>query len=79
MQPTFAAGRRARPWRLRLAGARVLAVVAVVAASLAVVGTAGPASAAVPAFPDNVVAFPNRDFVTVEGYQDHVGRRPRSR
>jgi hypothetical protein len=58
----FAGGRAARPWRLRLAGTRVLAVVAVVAASLAVVGTAGPALAAVPAFPDNIVAFPNRDF-----------------
>ena len=33
----------------------------------------GAASAAVPTFPDNVVVFPNRDFVTIEGYQDHVG------
>jgi hypothetical protein len=33
----------------------------------------GAASAAVPSFPDNVVVFPDRDFVTVEGYQDHVG------
>ena len=33
----------------------------------------GVASAAVPSFPDNVVVFPDRDFVTVEGYQDHVG------
>ena len=32
-----------------------------------------PASAAVPAFPDNVVVFPDRDFVTIEGYQDHIG------
>lgn len=31
------------------------------------------ASAAVPAFPDNIVVFPNRDFVTIEGYQDHIG------
>ncbi|MGA8993386.1 MAG: fibronectin type III domain-containing protein [Nocardioidaceae bacterium] len=31
------------------------------------------AAAAVPAFPDNLVVFPDRDFVTVEGYQDHVG------
>jgi hypothetical protein len=28
---------------------------------------------AVPAFPDNLVVFPNRDFIAVEGYQDHVG------
>jgi hypothetical protein len=31
------------------------------------------ASAAVPVFPDNVVVFPDRDFVSIEGYQDHVG------
>ena len=31
------------------------------------------ASAAVPAFPDNLVVFPDRDFVTIEGYQDHIG------
>jgi hypothetical protein len=27
----------------------------------------------VPAFPNNVVVFPDRDFVTIEGYQDHIG------
>src|SRR3954451_13544885 len=32
------------------------------------------ASAAVPTFPNNLVVFPNRDFVSVEGYQDHVGQ-----
>ncbi|CAI3798043.1 fibronectin type III domain-containing protein [Pseudarthrobacter sp. MM222] len=31
------------------------------------------ASAAVPNFPDNLVVFPDRDFVTIEGYQDHIG------
>jgi hypothetical protein len=31
------------------------------------------ANAAVPTFPDNLLVFPNRDFVTVEGYQDHAG------
>jgi hypothetical protein len=41
-------------------------------ASLATVG-AIVASAAVPTFPDNVVVFPDRDFVTIEGYQDHIG------
>jgi Chitobiase/beta-hexosaminidase C-terminal domain/Fibronectin type III domain len=34
---------------------------------------ASAAYAAVPAFPDNIVVFPNRDFITVEGFQDHVG------
>ncbi|TFD07679.1 Ig-like domain-containing protein [Cryobacterium sp. TMT1-66-1] len=31
------------------------------------------AQAAVPTFPDNIVVFPNRDFVVLEGYQDHLG------
>ncbi len=31
------------------------------------------ANAAVPAFPNNVVVFPDRDFVTIEGYQDRIG------
>jgi Fibronectin type III domain len=33
----------------------------------------GPTSAAVPTFPNNVVVFPNRDFVSVEGYSEHAG------
>ena len=39
-------------------------------------GTAGAivASAAVPEFPNNLVVFPDRDFLTVEGYQDRVGQ-----
>lgn len=39
----------------------------------ALVVTAGPAAAAVPAFPDNIIVFPERDYVSVEGYQSHVG------
>ncbi len=35
--------------------------------------TSGVASAAPAAFPDNIVVFPDRDFVTIEGYQDHIG------
>ena len=33
----------------------------------------GPVSAAVPSFPNNVVVFPNRDFVSIEGYSEHAG------
>ena len=33
----------------------------------------GVAAAAVPAAPDNLLVFVNRDFITVEGYQNHVG------
>ena len=32
------------------------------------------ASAAVPVFPDNVVVFPDRDFVSVEGFEGHGGQ-----
>lgn len=32
------------------------------------------AHAAVPSFPDNLVVFPDRDFVTIEGYQDRIGQ-----
>ncbi len=35
---------------------------------------AGPALAEVPAFPDNIVVFPNRDFVTVEGFGAAAGQ-----
>lgn len=52
---------------------------AVVATVSAVLGATSllaipAANAAVPTFPDNVVVFPDRDFVTIEGYQDHVGQ-----
>ena len=54
-------------------GRRAKVMLAVVGglAPLATVGTFA-ASAAVPTFPDNIVVFPDRDFVTVEGYQDHI-------
>ena len=61
----------------RLPGRRRRAVVAaLVAAGLAgsALALPGIAAAAVPTFPDNVVVFPDRDFVTIEGYQDHVGQ-----
>ncbi|WP_448625580.1 chitobiase/beta-hexosaminidase C-terminal domain-containing protein [Geodermatophilus sp. URMC 64] len=35
---------------------------------------AQPAGAAPPAFPNNLVVFPDRDFVTVEGFQNRVGQ-----
>ncbi len=59
--------RRSRRNRIALVGA--------LATSLCVTGlvTATSASAAVPVFPDNLVVFPDRDFIAVEGYQNHVG------
>src|SRR3954470_11780355 len=49
--------------------------VALLAACVGVMVTVGAlvASAAVPTFPDNLVVFPDRDFVSVEGFSDHAG------
>jgi hypothetical protein len=44
-----------------------------VAATTLSVLTAGTAFAAVPTAPDNLLVFPNRDFITIEGYQSHAG------
>ena len=35
--------------------------------------SAGSAAAAVPTFPDNLLVFPNRDFVSVQGFAGHAG------
>jgi hypothetical protein len=62
-------GRRGRRWLNRRVTAALVASIAaggVATASLV-------ADAAVPSFPDNIVVFPDRDFVSVEGYQNHVG------
>ena len=32
------------------------------------------AAAVLPTFPDNLLVFPNRDFITVEGYSEHQGQ-----
>ncbi|BFU42633.1 fibronectin type III domain-containing protein [Krasilnikovia sp. MM14-A1004] len=52
-----------------------LTVAAVLAAAAGVTVMSGGAAAAagLPVFPDNLVIFPDRDFITVEGYQDHIG------
>jgi hypothetical protein len=62
-------GHRGRRWLNRRTA---LAAVAGVAAT-SIAGAAMVADAAVPSFPDNIVVFPDRDFVSVEGYQNHVG------
>jgi len=43
------------------------------AIGVTVLPTAAAAAAGLPVFPDNLVVFPDRDFITVEGYQDHLG------
>ena len=58
---------RRRLWRAGLAASMAVGVTATT------LTTVSPASAAVPAFPDNLVVFPDRDFVSVEGFADHAG------
>jgi fibronectin type III domain protein/Fn3 domain-containing protein len=64
-KPTRGARRRMRRSLIAVAGAALAATALTGAMS---------ASAAPPAFPNNVVVFPDRDFVTIEGYQDHIGQ-----
>ena len=76
MNSAVSTGSRARTLRtLRKGAARGTSLLAVGALSVAGLATLGTsvASAAVPSYPDNVVVFPDRDFVTIEGYQDHIG------
>ncbi|HKS01376.1 MAG TPA: fibronectin type III domain-containing protein [Arthrobacter sp.] len=59
----------------RLPGGRragVLATVSAVICSTSMFAIPA-ANAAVPAFPDNIVVFPDRDFVSIEGYEGHAG------
>src|SRR5690349_6055815 len=70
LRPDGARDHRRSPGRRRRRTAAILALGLVPMAGTA----AYVANAAVPAFPDNIVVFPDRDFVTVEGFQDHVGQ-----
>ena len=62
--------KRAPSRRVRRATVAALVATGLVSSSVLMPGLA---AAAVPTFPDNLVVFPDRDFVTIEGYQDHVG------
>jgi Chitobiase/beta-hexosaminidase C-terminal domain/Fibronectin type III domain len=64
-----APGRRARRYLNRRVA--MTAVAGVIAGGATAAGFV--ADAAVPAFPDNLVVFPDRDFISVEGYQNHIG------
>jgi hypothetical protein len=57
-----------RRWLSRRVVPLLITGVAATAAAGAIVADAAP-----PAFPNNVVVFPDRDFVTIEGYQNHIG------
>jgi hypothetical protein len=66
---SMARERRGSRWLNR----RVTSTLAAGLAAAGVGGAAIVADAAPPAFPDNVVVFPDRDFISVEGYQNHKG------
>ncbi len=56
-----------------------LGIAALVGLPVLLAGGAGSVGALtpisdLPTFPDNLVVFPNRDFVTIEGFADHVGQ-----
>jgi Chitobiase/beta-hexosaminidase C-terminal domain/Fibronectin type III domain len=56
-------------------GRRALATGLITAMMGAAAALAAPtALAAVPLFPDNILVFPNRDFVSIDGYADHAGQ-----
>jgi hypothetical protein len=60
----------------RLPGGRragVLATVSAVICSTSLFAIPA-ANALVPTFPDNIVVFPDRDFVSIEGYEGHAGQ-----
>jgi hypothetical protein len=59
--------------RLRGPAARFTAVGAIAVSTL-VVAAAPPAAAAVPQFPDNIVVFPDRDFLAIEGFSLLAGQ-----
>ena len=70
---------RARPRRgfRRVRAAIPLGIAALVGLPLVLAAgnpSVGAATANLPVFPDNLLVFLNRDFVTVEGFADHVGQ-----
>ena len=51
-----------------------IVVIGLIAAGLSIPVILGTAHAVpVPTAPDNLLVFPNRDFITIEGYADHSG------
>jgi len=67
--------RRVRTTSIALAG---VAGALLIGIPTVLVGVGSPAGAAVPApvptFPDNLNVFPNRDFVSIDGYSEHAGQ-----
>ena len=62
---------QSRSWRPGPRGLWSLLGLAMAAIVMAI--AVGGAVAAVPTFPDNLVVFPNRDFISAEGFSEHAG------
>src|SRR3954471_14334938 len=71
MEPTTGT-RRGRPTGGR-SRATLVALLLVGMSSVAVVGAEGAAAAVIPTAPDNLLVFPDRDFISIEGYRSHAG------
>ncbi|MEO8267815.1 MAG: fibronectin type III domain-containing protein [Ilumatobacteraceae bacterium] len=65
--------RRRRPTYVALAGIAAALLVGVPSVLVGGASVAGAAVSPVPTFPDNLLVFPNRDFVSIAGYSEHVG------
>jgi hypothetical protein len=64
----------ARPGRTRTLVETLVAFTLLVGAAAVGLSGGDPASAAgIPLFPDNLVIFPDRDFLSAEGFDGHVG------
>ncbi|MFZ4718482.1 MAG: fibronectin type III domain-containing protein [Ilumatobacteraceae bacterium] len=71
-RPDIAPTPRSRVWH-RAAAASAVAAISVGALGI-LSPTAGAATAPIPVFPDNLVVFPDRDFVSIEGYSEYGGQ-----
>lgn len=72
MRPTRTTSKDRAARRRRIRGT-IGATAAVGLAFTPILMLAGSASAAVPTFPNNIAVFPDRDFVSIEGYSEHAG------
>jgi hypothetical protein len=66
--------RNPRQTTTRRARRTIGAVCATALALTGLVAASSPASAVTPSFPDNIVVFPDRDFISVEGYAARAGQ-----
>jgi Fn3 associated/Fibronectin type III domain len=64
--------KRAKP--IAIAGLAAAMLVGLPSVLVGGASGAGALTPNLPVAPNNIMIFPNRDFITIEGYQDHVGQ-----